>query len=89
MDTAQAVFDVDDFKHYVEIAQTAERAKSDLLFLADSSSVRAAHMDALSRSVQFVAGFEPLTLLSALSVVTEHIGLVATASTSWNAPCDA
>src|SRR5690606_13742252 len=74
------------FKHYVEIAQTAERAKFDLLFLADGNATRAAAMEALSRSVQFVAHFEPLTLLSALAVVTDRIGLIATASTSYNEP---
>jgi alkanesulfonate monooxygenase len=74
------------FKHYVEIAQTAERYKFDLLFLADGNATREAAMEALSRSVQFVAHFEPLTLLSALAPVTERIGLVATASTSFNAP---
>jgi alkanesulfonate monooxygenase len=73
-------------KHYVEIAQTAERAKFDLLFLADSNSTRDADMEALSRSAQFIAHFEPLTLLSALAMVTDKIGLVATASTSWNEP---
>src|ERR1043166_6012275 len=50
-------------RHYVEIAQTAERAKFDLVFLADSVGVREAAMEALTRSVQFVAHFEPLTLL--------------------------
>ena len=50
-------------RHYVEIAQTAERAKFDMIFLADGVATREAHMDALSRSVQFVAHFEPLTLL--------------------------
>jgi FMN-dependent oxidoreductase (nitrilotriacetate monooxygenase family) len=73
-------------RHYVEIAQTAERAKFDMIFLADSVAMREAHMDALSRSVQFVAHFEPLTLLSALAMVTERIGLVATASTTYNEP---
>jgi FMN-dependent oxidoreductase (nitrilotriacetate monooxygenase family) len=73
-------------KHYVEIAQTAERAKFDLLFLADGNAVRRAHIDAISRSTQFVAHFEPFTLLSALAMVTTKIGLVCTASTSWNAP---
>src|SRR5437763_7565142 len=73
-------------RHYIQIAQTAERAKFDMLFLADSVAVREAHMDALSRSVQFVAHLEPLTLLAALATVTERIGLVATASTTYNEP---
>jgi len=74
------------FKHYVEIAQTAERAKFDLVFLADNICVREANMEAVSRSAQYIANFEPLTLLSALSTHTSHIGLVATASTSYNEP---
>ena len=73
-------------KHYVEIARTAERAKFDMLFLADGNATREADIEAISRSVQFIAHFEPLTLLSALAMVTEKIGLVATASTSFNAP---
>ena len=73
-------------RHYIAIAQTAERAKFDMIFLADGSAVREAHMDALSRSVQFVAHFEPITLLSALAMATERIGLVATASTTYNEP---
>ena len=72
--------------HYIEIAQTAERAKFDLMFLADSNVIRDAHIDALARSTQFVAYFEPLTLLSAMAMVTKHIGLIGTASTSWNQP---
>ena len=34
----------------------------------------------------FIAHFEPITLLSALAMVTEHIGLIATMSTSYNEP---
>jgi FMN-dependent oxidoreductase (nitrilotriacetate monooxygenase family) len=74
------------FSHYAEIARTAERAKFHLLFLADNIGVRDAKMEALSRSAQYIANFEPMTLLSALSAVTEKIGLVATASTSYNEP---
>ena len=72
--------------HYRELAQTAERAKFDMIFLADNVCVRKAHIDALSRSAQYIANFEPLTLLSALSGATNHIGLVATATTSYNEP---
>lgn len=74
-------------KHYRELAQTAERGKFDLIFLADGVSVRGDDIDALSRTAtRYVGQFEPLTLLSALSQVTEHIGLVATASTTYNEP---
>jgi N-acetyl-S-(2-succino)cysteine monooxygenase len=73
-------------KHYVEIAKTAERAKFDMIFLADSAAVRNADIEAQSRSVQFIANFEPITLLSAIAMATEKIGLIATASTSYNEP---
>jgi FMN-dependent oxidoreductase (nitrilotriacetate monooxygenase family) len=74
------------FAHYIDIARTAERGKFDMIFLADSVTMRSGHMDALSRSAQYIANFEPLTLLAALASVTERIGLVATATTSYNEP---
>jgi alkanesulfonate monooxygenase len=74
------------FRHYAEIAQTAERAKMDMVFLADNISVREAHPEALKRSAQYIANMEPITLLSALAAVTSRIGLIATASTSYNEP---
>ena len=75
-----------DIGHYVEIAQSAERAKFDMIFLADGVATRDVHIDAQSRSVQFIAHFEPITLLSALAMATRRIGLVATASTTYNEP---
>ena len=74
------------FRHYVELAQTAERAKFDMVFLADNLCMRKAHIEATSRSAQYIANMEPITLLSALSAVTTRIGLVGTASTSYNEP---
>ena len=74
------------FRHYVELAQTAERAKFDFIFLADAAAVRHGNLKALRRWPQYMAYFEPITLLSALAAVTEHIGLVATATTSYNEP---
>jgi FMN-dependent oxidoreductase (nitrilotriacetate monooxygenase family) len=74
------------FQHYRTITRTAERAKLDMVFLADNVCVREAKMEALCRSAQYIANFEPLTLLSALAPLTSHIGLVATASTSYNEP---
>jgi alkanesulfonate monooxygenase len=75
------------FQHYQQIAQTAERGKFDMLFLADGVAVRDRGQDpkVLSRSGKVVQ-FEPFTLLSALSVVTERIGLTATVSTTYNEP---
>src|SRR5258708_7440 len=74
------------FKHYVRMAQTAERAKFDMIFLQDGLAVRQAHPEALRRSAQYIANFEPITLISALAAVTDRIGLVATGSTSYNEP---
>ncbi len=75
------------FEHFKQIAQTAERGKFDMIFFADGVAVRDRDKDkeALSRAGH-VVHFEPLTLLSALSVVTEHIGLAATVSTTYNEP---
>ena len=72
-----------DFAHYKRLAQIAEAAKFDALFLADS--IDAPTGDIASRMARS-DHFEPLTLLSALSVVTEHIGLITTATTSYNEP---
>ena len=72
-----------DFSHYKRLAQIAEAAKFDALFVADSI---AAPRDDIASRMARSAYFEPLTLLSALSAVTERIGLIATATTSYNEP---
>ena len=72
-----------DFTHYKHLAQVAEAAKFDTLFIADS--VAAATGDA-ARHMARSDHFEPLTLVSALSAVTERIGLIVTATTSYNEP---
>jgi len=73
-------------EHYCEMAKLAEACRFDFLFFADSLSVRDAPPEILSRNSQFVAYFEPVTLLSAFAMVTKHIGLVATSTTSYNDP---
>src|SRR5205085_1359456 len=74
------------FRHYAEITQTAERGKFDLMFVADAVATRDGKLEALSRWPQYMAYFDPLTLLPALAAVTTHIGLCATATTSYNEP---
>ncbi|MBM7702282.1 LLM class flavin-dependent oxidoreductase [Metabacillus iocasae] len=76
-----------DFEHYLNITQTAERGKFDMIFLSDGNGVRTHYKneDELSRQGRMVH-FEPITLLSALAVTTKHIGLTATASTTYNEP---
>ncbi|QQX89707.1 LLM class flavin-dependent oxidoreductase (plasmid) [Cupriavidus necator] len=76
-----------DFRHYVALAQAAEAAKFDLIFLADGVGTRGDNVEFLSRTAHsYQAQFEPITLLSALAAVTGRIGLVGTASTSFNEP---
>src|SRR6516225_192095 len=72
--------------HYIAIAKTAERAKFDLVFLADAVATRDGNLAALSRWPQYMAYFEPLTLLASIASVTKRIGLVSTATTSYNEP---
>lgn len=71
--------------HLKSFAQKLERGRFDALFTADHLAVLNMPMEALKRSPT-VATFEPLTLLSALSSVTQHLGLVGTASTSYEEP---
>jgi FMN-dependent oxidoreductase (nitrilotriacetate monooxygenase family) len=74
------------FHHYLQLAQMSERGKFDLMFLADALAVRDGNLQALCRWPQYMAYFEPITLLSGIAPLTEHIGLVATATTSYNEP---
>ncbi|GGZ30838.1 LLM class flavin-dependent oxidoreductase [Asticcacaulis endophyticus] len=67
-------------KFYTQQAQTAERGKFDYLFVADSVSINA------RSSPHYLNRFEPLTILSALAAVTDHIGLVATVTVSYTEP---
>jgi len=62
------------------VTQMAEAAKFDMVFLADGlTSGVDAHPSTIAR-------FEPLTLLAALALVTEKIGLAATSSTTYGEP---
>lgn len=71
--------------HLVRFAQTLERAKFDAFFMADHLAVLNMPMDALKRS-HTVTSFEPFTLLAALAMATQRLGLIATASTTFDAP---
>ena len=76
------------FDHYARSAQAAERGKCDLVFFADGIGIRERDVPrgSLARSGYEIVEMEPLTLLPALAVVTKHIGLVTTASTTYNEP---
>lgn len=66
-----------DVAHFQRLAQTAERGKLDSIFFADSPVL---HGNVAQRPY---GSLEPTVLLAA---VTERIGLIATASTTYNEP---
>jgi FMN-dependent oxidoreductase (nitrilotriacetate monooxygenase family) len=72
-----AFFDVG---HYVNVAKIAERGKFDAIFLADTPAVtdRIDYRPFLS--------MEPTIVLATVAAATTHIGLIATASTTYNEP---
>ena len=76
------------FDHYLRVAKAAERGKLDMIFFADGLGIRESDMPrgARVRSGYELVELEPMTLLPALAPLTRHIGLVATASTSYNEP---
>src|SRR5690606_9821462 len=73
------------FRHYVDLARTAERGLFDMIFVADNLTVWDGDESAIER-FSYVAWFEPITLMSALASVTKHIGLVCTQTTTYNEP---
>ena len=73
------------FGHMKRFIRKLEAGKFDAFFMADHLAVLNMPVNALKRS-HTVTSFEPFTLLSALAAVTEHIGLMATASTTYDEP---
>ncbi|RDI63653.1 LLM class flavin-dependent oxidoreductase [Nocardia pseudobrasiliensis] len=69
-----------DVTHFQELGRIAERGKLDSVFFADGLAVG----PRIKRNTSAV--FEPITLLTAIAAVTERIGLIATASTTYNEP---
>jgi FMN-dependent oxidoreductase (nitrilotriacetate monooxygenase family) len=75
------------FKDYHAVVDAAEKARFDFVFMADTMSVREKDPRiACQTAGAGVATLEPLTLMAALAVSTQHIGLIATASTTYNEP---
>ncbi|MET9492474.1 LLM class flavin-dependent oxidoreductase [Nocardia sp. NPDC006630] len=67
-------------EHFRELGRIAERGKLDSVFFADGLAVG----PRIKRNT--LAVFEPVTLLAAIATATEHVGLIATASTTYNEP---
>lgn len=79
-EAGSGIEDADTVDFHAEVAQRAEAAKLDAVFIAD-------HLSMLGREAHAPAQhLEPLTLLSALSQRTELIGLVGSASTTFTEP---
>ena len=72
-------------KHITRFAQKLEAGKFDAFFMADHLGVLNMPMSALKRSAT-VTSFDPMALLPALAVSTERLGLIATGSTTFDAP---
>jgi FMN-dependent oxidoreductase (nitrilotriacetate monooxygenase family) len=69
-------------QHLIRFAQKLEEGKFDAWFMADHLAVLNMPMAALKRSAT-VTSFDPLTLLPALAMFTQHLGLIATASSTF------
>lgn len=69
-----------DVKHYIRVAQIAEGAKFDAVFLADNAAI------ADQIHLRPITALEPTILLTSIAAATSRIGLIATASTSYNEP---
>jgi FMN-dependent oxidoreductase (nitrilotriacetate monooxygenase family) len=69
-----------DIDHFVRVARIAERGKLDAIFLADTPAIN----DRID--YRPFNALEPTVVLSAVATATSHIGLVATASTTYNEP---
>lgn len=69
--------------HYVALARTAEEHLFDTVFLSDVPAVFNDDQEGFGGRV---TSFEPVTLMSALAIITQHIGLVVTSSTTYKEP---
>nr|WP_040123583.1 LLM class flavin-dependent oxidoreductase [Paraburkholderia xenovorans] len=69
-----------DVAHYIRVAQIAEAAKFDAVFLADNASI--------ADQIDFrpITALEPTVLLASIAAATTRIGVIGTASTSYNEP---
>jgi FMN-dependent oxidoreductase (nitrilotriacetate monooxygenase family) len=69
-----------DIDYYIDLAKLAERGLFDAFFVVDSQFINATY------PAHYLNRLEPLTLLSAVATHTSNIGLVVTASSTYNSP---
>jgi alkanesulfonate monooxygenase len=75
-----------DFKHYLNMATTAQRGLFDMAFLADFTAFPMVDVPKGALGRRDRDSLEPLSILAALAPMTENIGLVATTSTTFGNP---
>ncbi|HMG64504.1 MAG TPA: NtaA/DmoA family FMN-dependent monooxygenase, partial [Streptosporangiaceae bacterium] len=73
-----------DFSSFAHLAQTAERAKMDFLFLAEGLRLR--EQNGLIYDLDVVGRPDTFTVLAALAAVTSHLGLAGTINSTFNEP---
>ncbi|MFT4267724.1 MAG: LLM class flavin-dependent oxidoreductase [Xenophilus sp.] len=69
-----------DVQHYVKVARIAEAGRLDAIFLADNAAI----VDQIN--FRSITALEPTVLLTAVAAATTHLGVIGTASTSYNEP---
>ncbi|HEY9352420.1 MAG TPA: LLM class flavin-dependent oxidoreductase [Nocardioides sp.] len=69
-----------DIDWFIQTAKLAEQGRFDLMFVVDSQFITP------HSPPHYLNRLEPLTLLSAVATHTKHLGLVGTATTSFNSP---
>jgi FMN-dependent oxidoreductase (nitrilotriacetate monooxygenase family) len=79
------------FEVCLEVTRMAEAAKIDAIFFADAAAVQPVDLIAKGDPkaglvYRGAAGLEPMSLLPALAAATQRIGLIATATTTYNEP---
>ena len=74
------------FAHHAEIAKLGEQGLFDMIFFADAVGTFGPDDINVWKRGQAASRIEPMTMLSALSAITTHIGLVATFSSSFVEP---
>jgi FMN-dependent oxidoreductase (nitrilotriacetate monooxygenase family) len=72
--------------NYVQLTQLAEKALFDFVFNADTQATFGPDDINIWKRNTVSQRIEPITLLGALAAVTHHIGLVATATTTYLEP---
>ena len=73
-----------EFSSFAHLAQTAERAKFDFLFLAEGLRLR--EQNGLIYDLDVVGRPDTFTVLAALAAVTDRLGLAGTINSTFNEP---